>query len=163
MSFIIGIDANREASKWQRIADRVLTFLGIRQQSIMNLSEPLRQFGEHLIRVHIPTQINVQGTPERFAPLSRRYAARKAIVAPGMPILIRSGAMATGYTYLVEGNQLLIENNTTYAGYHQSGTTKMPARKVVQLEDDDLGYGQLHRAVYDHVEHGTPVEVMVYE
>lgn len=164
MSNIFGIGLEREASKWQRIADRILTFLGMRQRSISDLSEPLRTFGEHIIRVHIPTQINVQGKPKRFAPLSPRYARRKAVVAPGMPILIRSGQMATGYNYTLSGNLLVVNNSRTYAGYHQTGTRTMPAREVVQLLEDDLGYDVLSSAVAEQIEGGGEgVGMVVYE
>lgn len=164
MSDILGIGIEREISKFQRMLDRFLTFVGIRQQSIANLSEPLWQFGEHIIRTHIPLQLNVQGTPRKFAALSPRYARRKAVVAPGMPILMRSGQMATSYRYDLNGNLLVINNSRPFAPYHQTGTTKMPAREVIQLQEDENGYDVLHRAVADHIENSpAPVGLVVYE
>ena len=144
---LFNFNAEANASRLEMIADRILTFLRLRQQSITDLSQELTQFGEHMIRVHIPTQLNVQGTPQRFAPLSRKYAARKARIAPGMPILMLSGRMGTGFSYTVAGNQLSITNERPYTQYHQTGTGKMPARQFIQMEDDDLGYGAWRRIV----------------
>ena len=132
-------------SSFQKLAD-------LRRVQIENLSEPVRQFGDFLVNVHIPAQIVYQqGTPERFAPLSPAYAMRKARVAPGLPILIFSGDMIAGFEYGERNNQLVIFNRRGYAQYHQTGTSRMPARKYLQIQDDEMGWQKLRQLIRQHV------------
>lgn len=72
-----------------------------------------------------------------WAPLDAEYAAWKAVNFPGAPPMQRGGRLLRDLTTLSgSGNRIGLtsaEFGTTveYAKFHQYGTTKMPARKVV--------------------------------
>jgi phage gpG-like protein len=155
MTEVFSIDVPNAFTRLQRLSDRILTFLRLREERVTDMSVPMSQFGDFLVRVHIHTQINVQGTPLRFAPLSTQYARRKARIAPGMPILVLFGQMATGFSYDVDGTSVTVDNTQDYANYHMTGTRTMPARPYIQLEDDMLGYGMLSKFIDDYIEAGT--------
>lgn len=46
-------------------------------------------------------------------------------------ILNKTGKLKRGFRYTIRGNTLQVRNRTSYGGYHQSGTDKLPARKMV--------------------------------
>lgn len=77
-----------------------------------------------------------------WAPLSPAYAAWKASRFPG-PILVRTGALKGSLTgrplgvEMIGAQQAVFGTNIPYAGYHQSGTSKMPARPPVQLPESE--------------------------
>ena len=80
------------------------------------------------------------GTP--WAPLSKNYAAWKARNFPGNQILVLSGQLKES---LIEGDADIIEAMHAFYGtrlpvasFHQFGTSRMPARPVVFMTDEDL-------------------------
>jgi phage gpG-like protein len=129
--------------------ERFKKLLDLRQASIKDFSEPLRLWGVYLTEVYAPGQINRGGMPVKFVPLSPRYARWKALHYPGRPILIRTGAMQRGYTFKSTATRLTVDNRQPYWIYHQTGTRKMPARKVFQLDEED--YRLLRTMIKDHV------------
>lgn len=83
-----------------------------------------------------------KGRSGKWKPLKRSYAARKERTHPGMPILQRSGRMMrsltskTGDTVLVkERQEFSIGTSLFYPAFHQTGTSKMPAREVISFSD----------------------------
>ncbi len=92
-----------------------------------------------------------------WPPLKPSYAAWKEKYFPGMPILQLTqtmwGQFAVGTGMLVDIAPMYMRLTPTiaYPKYHQTGTYKMPARKVVQLtEDDKMAWMNiLHNYVYD--------------
>ena len=133
-----------DAARFKKIIDNTIV-------RMKNLAEPLGQFGEFIVTVHIPYQFSAQGAPDPWPNLSPRYAARKARKFPGRPLLVRTGRMVRGFGYQLNGETLSITNSEDYATYHQTGTRKMPARKYLQLKDNDLGYQKLRDLVREHV------------
>jgi phage gpG-like protein len=123
--------------------------LDLRYTSMRDFQEPLRLWGIYLTEVYAPGQINAQGAPIEFAPLSPRYKRWKDQHYPGRSILVRTGAMQRGYTFRNTATRLTVDNSQSYWIYHQTGTRKMPARKVFQLTDED--YNLLRRMIKDHV------------
>lgn len=77
-----------------------------------------------------------------WAPLSPAYAAWKAAHFPG-PILVRTGALRGSLTSrpfgveTIGAMQAVFGTAVSYAGYHQSGTSKMPARPPVKLPESE--------------------------
>jgi len=104
-------------------------------------------------------QFDSQGTRGGavWPPLSPSYAAWKEKWFPGQPILQLTGVMygqfAIGPGMMVEMEPLFLRMapSTPYAKYHQTGTSKMPARKpVVLTEQDKVNWMKiLHNYVYD--------------
>lgn len=73
-----------------------------------------------------------------WKPLSPNYAKWKARHFPGAPILVRTGKMKQllldkGSGVTVTKQSMIYHPMSDYAGYHQRGTVKMPARKPVNL------------------------------
>ena len=70
---------------------------------------------------------------EGWAPLSPDYAARKALIHPGKPILVASGDLKDSLTgqgadlYHTD-RELLLGTTEKVARFHASGTRNMPAR-----------------------------------
>ena len=79
-----------------------------------------------------------------WAPLSEAYRRAKARRYPGRTILIRRGTL---YSSLVEGGAggirevrskyAAIGTAVPYARYHQSGTSRMPARPIIRVSAED--------------------------
>lgn len=77
----------------------------------------------------------------QWAELSPRYARLKARTYPGRPILEATGSLRRSLTtatgrgarvFLTE-QEVSIGTEIPYAGYHQTGTRRMPARPPVAL------------------------------
>jgi hypothetical protein len=136
------------------------------------LARALSRFGEgvqdfrpvweaiHLNFVQIEEQqFDSQGARggQPWPPLSPSYAAWKEKWSPGMPILRLTqrmwGEFAVGVGMMVDIAPMYMRLTPTvdYAQWHQRGTSRMPARKVVQLtEPDKMGWMKmLHSYVYD--------------
>jgi phage gpG-like protein len=80
------------------------------------------------------------GQTGRWAPLEGRYAARKRRQYPGRTILERTGALraslqvSTGQSIVERSPRaLFFGTSVPYAGYHQSGTEKMPRRAIFAM------------------------------
>ena len=80
-----------------------------------------------------------------WAPLSDRYAADKAERWGARPILVASGAMRDSLTGSgsgsvrreIGGDSLEFGTSVPYASYHQTGTSRMPQRRILDLTEDD--------------------------
>ena len=76
-----------------------------------------------------------------WAPLSPRYAAWKASHYGGKGILERSGGLlasltgGTGAIHETTKDSLRIGTSNRHAMFHQKGTRRMPARKVIDLSE----------------------------
>ena len=80
------------------------------------------------------------GASGGWAPLSPRYARWKAQHYPGARIMHRHGVLEESLTGPGSGSivrmrpqELALGSSVRYAGYHQRGTGRMPARKVIDL------------------------------
>lgn len=75
-----------------------------------------------------------------WPPLSPTYAAWKA-AHYGTPPLVLTGALRDsltgggGFVYRAAPKSLAIGSEVPYGGYHQTGTSKMPARKPIQMDE----------------------------
>lgn len=100
-----------------------------------------------LYRQMMSEQFESQGSRggRRWVPLSPAYKRWKDIVAPGQPILVLSGKMKaslvgrTGDTIeQFRPASLTLGTRIRYAGYHQTGTRRMPARPPIVLRPRDV-------------------------
>jgi hypothetical protein len=69
-----------------------------------------------------------------WAPLAPAYEAYKAVKYPGKPILQATGALrraASNPSRRVAPTSLTLTIHSDYLGYHQEGTSRMPARPLV--------------------------------
>lgn len=99
------------------------------------LNETALDIAERNIIADVNRGVSPDGTP--FAPLSPEYAKRKRAQFGDKPILKRTGHMLSG-----AGIRRQINRQSTalfftapYAGYHQDGTPKMPARPFAGISD----------------------------
>jgi len=126
--------------------------LKMRAEKLRSLRIPLNKFGEYLVDELIPLTFKFQGNRkggEAWAPLSPRYAIQKRRRWGQKPILIASGRMYRGFSFNATRKNMVIRNETDYAKYHQFGTSKMPARKWLQLMKSD--YNVLRKNAKDYV------------
>lgn len=73
-----------------------------------------------------------------WAPLSPRYAMWKAAAVGAKPILQLTGAMRKSFkAKKVTNSELHWGSTSRYAPFHQRGTSKMPARKIIHLASED--------------------------
>jgi phage gpG-like protein len=98
---------------------------------------PLARFGAYMVDTSIPLQFKAQGTPQRWKPLSKKYAAWKRAHYGNLPKLVITGAMRDAFTWQTTPRTLRIENNVSYWTYHQTGTRKMPARPPLNVRVQD--------------------------
>lgn len=123
--------------------------LDLRYTAIRDFGDPLRLWGNHLANIYAHRQIERGGTPIKFAALSPRYRAWKAVHYPGRPILVRTARMKYGYTSRATKTRLTVDNKQPYWIYHQTGTSRMPARKVFQVGEEE--FNLLRGLMRDHV------------
>lgn len=75
-----------------------------------------------------------------WAPLSESYAAWKARAFPGQPILVASGGLRASLTSSLDvdevgARQARFGSRVKHGRYHQTGTSRMPARPPVALPE----------------------------
>jgi len=84
------------------------------------------------------------GASGRWAPLSVAYAKYKAVRFPNLPTLKATTSLfdsmtnpeAPGAIFKPERGELTIGSSVPYGVYHQRGTSRMPARKVISLSTE---------------------------
>ena len=78
-----------------------------------------------------------------WVPLSPAYAAWKAIHYPGQPMLQRTGRLiesfegGPGAIRVVRPESLAFGSDIPYGTYHQTGTGRMPRRRIIDLTEED--------------------------
>lgn len=83
----------------------------------------------------------IQGFDRSADPYGNRWAplkAEKGRRAGGQP-LVDSGKLRASYAARQTGTGFEVHSRTSYAGYHQYGTKRIPARPMVPNRRDDLG------------------------
>jgi phage gpG-like protein len=93
-------------------------------------------------------QFNTEGSRGggRWVPLSPAYKKWKEVRYPGKPILHLTGRLKRSLSVLggedsirdAQPDSLTLGTKVPYAGYHQRGTSKMPARPPLELTRDDF-------------------------
>lgn len=125
--------------------DDLIEYLEDLKLRMVDLEPVFDRFGEYIVGDHIPNQFVAQGTPSTWAALSPQYARWKEVHFPGKPILERTGRMKRGFRWEARPRSLRIINRVT-AGqsvkiprwrFHQEGTSRMPARPMLQFTSQD--------------------------
>jgi len=107
---------------------------------------PFFQAAGVLMQTSMEEQFGTEGgRTGGWAPLSERYAADKAKKYGSRPILQASGALigslvggGGGHIERVQGNDTLeFGSSIPYGTYHQTGTSRMPQRRILDLTDGD--------------------------
>lgn len=70
-----------------------------------------------------------EGFDTRTDPIGRKWAPRKDRRAH--PLLEETGAMRRGWVVRKRGTDTVLSNRVPYTGFHQNGTGRMPARKMI--------------------------------
>lgn len=139
---VTGGDISMRTIKGMAIFER-LEWLSLR---LRDFSHVMSQFGQYLVEQHIRKQFANQGTPSRWKPLSSAYARWKTAHYGSLPILVLSGAMQGGFSFQAAPRTLYIINRVTRGQggsktprwlWHQYGTSRMPARPVLQIDEID--------------------------
>lgn len=109
------------------------------QHNLGDATEAFEAMADYQKTVVNARQFAGLGSPEvggTWSPLSPRYAAWKAKKRPGAPLLVFDGDLRRHMTQPGEGVHEIRKTGFTvgtdlfYAGYHQNGTVKMPARPL---------------------------------
>ncbi len=98
-----------------------------------------------LLQQAIKEQFDTEGgRTGGWAPLSERYASDKVRRFGNQPILVATGALrqsltgGSGGIARQEGNNaLLFGTELGYGRFHQTGTSSMPQRRILDLTNDD--------------------------
>lgn len=94
-----------------------------------------------------------------WLPLDSGYARWKLTHAGPAPILVFSGRLRRSLTSLrgspneIDKKSAVFGTDVPYAGFHQTGTSKMPARKIVFVPP--LFANTMARKAADHIVHGN--------
>jgi phage gpG-like protein len=125
-----------------RQLDRVLTRFGERASDMSPVFKEIAADFRRMEAEQFSSEGSRSGSP--WAQLSPDYAAWKAKNFPGKAILQLSGLLLESLTgnnpYSVEEiskTQMLVGTRVPYGIWHQRGTTRMPARRPIQLTEDD--------------------------
>ncbi len=106
---------------------------------------PYWQMVQGLLEESVGKQFDTQGgRTGGWAPLSARYAADKSRRFGSQPILVATGALkesltgGSGGIARQEGNtSLRFGTQLGYGRFHQTGTSNMPQRRILDLTNDD--------------------------
>ena len=100
----------------------------------------LEDFAKPEMHLQADELFELSGATEwgRWAKLKASTVAQKTRAGYDLRILHRKGRLRRAYTQdspdsrvKITKNRLLFTNTVPYAGFHESGTSRMPARKVV--------------------------------
>lgn len=114
------------------------------RDALENAEPAFRELAEYQKTVVNARVFAQRGTAEtgRWAPLSPDYKRWKSHVRPGKPILVFDGDLRDGMTRMDKGVTEVWDRGMTVgvvskiAGYHQTGTGRMPARKLLGRQAD---------------------------
>jgi phage gpG-like protein len=146
----IGVDAPSYARRFRRAA------------VIPSFAPVLKQIAVLAIAPAIEKNFAAQGRP-KWAPLTEetiKSKMRKGFQSPGT-ILVATGALRDTATnpgnYVITNDSIIAEPGVPYWSFHQTGTSKMPQRVIMNLQIGDqrkIG-GLFDRFILDHLaKHG---------
>jgi phage gpG-like protein len=109
------------------------------EESLAEQSPALRRIADdfrEMIAQQFATEGRAEGTPwAELAPstLRRRRARTSILYETGALLRSLTEPGAAGHVEELEGYSLTLGSQLPYAGYHQSGTRRMPARPIIVL------------------------------
>jgi phage gpG-like protein len=107
-------------------------------KSFSSWKPELQQVGDFLKAFYQSAVFETEGGVfgARWAALNPSYEFYKRKKWAGRGILVRSGDLQKGYEMKVADTYVELKNVMDYAIYHQTGTSKMPQRLLVRLDND---------------------------
>lgn len=109
-------------------------------EAAVDVTPALEAIGEHLLVSH-ESYFEDEQSPdgEPWAPLSPRYAARKARSHPEAGLLVRDDLLRGLLRYQVDDDELQFGTDRVYGAVHQFGWEErnIPARPYLGIADDD--------------------------
>lgn len=104
---------------------------------VSRLEPPLRKYGQYRVG-QIERQFDTETDPygNAWSPLAQSTIEQKRRLGYPDSILTRTGDLRKSFDFNARGKTLTIESYSPYAGFHQTGTRKMPARKLLPDDGD---------------------------
>jgi phage gpG-like protein len=123
--------------------EKVVSILTSLKSRVKNLSPAFRSISDNFRETEKKTFDN-QGRGKSWMPLSSTYAAWKAKHYPGRPIMVLTGDLKRSLTSRDANHIERIRHQDMEIGtsdkkgiWHQKGTSKMPARKLISPTASD--------------------------
>lgn len=123
----------------QVIGDKeMIESLGKLQEQFEDWSKEFNQVSDKLLKFYQGPVFETEGgiIGENWQKLSQPYEFYKRKKFAGRGILQASGKMRRNFSAESGKDFAKIENKTKYAVYHQEGTRKMPARKMLKIDEE---------------------------
>jgi len=116
---------------------RILAQLKSVMSAFKDWKPELQAVGDYLVSFYRDPVFETEGGifAARWAALSQPYQAHKTTNWPGRGILEASGTLRKSYETRVFSQLLQLINPTEYAVLHQWGTSRMPARVLIKVDD----------------------------
>lgn len=107
---------------------------------VLDLRDPMRGIATYLTGFFSGEVFASRGRVigEPWAPLNSRYAGYKAKRFPGRPPLVRSGLMIRSFKGVASTSSARISNTAPYFDYQQDGTSRLPARAMMKVDQARL-------------------------
>lgn len=104
---------------------------------LLQLDKGFRQIGEYMSNYFANEAFASQGQVfgATWPRLNMKYSIWKAQHFPGRPPLVRTGAMQRGFAFKAGSQSVSIGNTVPYFPYSQLGTSRMPQRKMMGIND----------------------------
>lgn len=119
--------SKEELARFKKLGDKLTDF----SSAMKDVSRELKHYYEYNV---FESQGAVYG--KKWAALSPVYKERKGRTHPGAYILVASGAMRGNFQGISTRNSATISNPTSYFGYLQTGTRRMPARPMLGINKE---------------------------
>lgn len=146
MTVTITVHAEKAIQKLTDMQARLADFTPVLERAERNIQDA--------VSLNFATEGSLVGG---WAPLSPRYAAYKIAHEGAEPLLVRTGALAVAMGHLpfeIGTHELTVRlpNSPDYLGFHERGTYKMPARRLMVTPPDFAAY--MRTAVADYIMEG---------
>lgn len=123
--FQVKIDSKSTGTRLENLTKRV-----------NRLEVPFRKFGLYWVQEtekQFDRQTDPSGTP--WAALKPSTLEQKRKLGYPDDILTRTGALRKSLGFSAKGKSLEVFSDSTYGQFHQYGTSKMPKREIVGMND----------------------------
>lgn len=110
---------------------------------------PAMRSARNVMDASIQQNFQRSGRPVRWAPLSPKYLRRKLRQGYGPQTLVKTGLMRRSVTSVAGSDNLKIGTAVHYARHHHFGTRKMPKRRFLLFQKQDVR--DINRLVMEHI------------
>lgn len=119
-----------------QIQDEALNKL-LQKMKDADLKAPLRDSAIYM-KNSIQQNFDAQGRPEKWQPLSPKYAAWKQKKGYSPDILILTGALRRSINISATAREARVFTGMKYGPIHQVGGSQIPARPFMVVQDEDI-------------------------